>query len=264
MAQQLLLLGTTPNDDTGDPLYVGGGKINTNFNEIYEGKYLSEVSLASAATTDIGASTSMRLLITGTTTITSFGTSPNRLRFLRFQSALTLTHSGATLSLPGGVNISVSAGDRAIAVSDGSGNWTVQSFHRANGKPVTAPQTGDIQSLVWTAHTPTIAPSATPGVFAAGTITAGYVKVGRLVTEWGQFTITDNDTGSGLLTASLAFTSAHEHHGLGRNSSDGLGLIVRAATGSNLLFMGTFAATPLYPGITGKVYRYSITYEATT
>jgi hypothetical protein len=35
MAQQTLLLGTSPNDGTGDPARTGGGKINANFTELY-------------------------------------------------------------------------------------------------------------------------------------------------------------------------------------------------------------------------------------
>ena len=35
MAKQTIGLGTTANDNTGDTLRVGGGKVNDNFNEIY-------------------------------------------------------------------------------------------------------------------------------------------------------------------------------------------------------------------------------------
>ena len=35
MAQQILNVGTTANDGTGDSLRVGGDKINDNFDEIY-------------------------------------------------------------------------------------------------------------------------------------------------------------------------------------------------------------------------------------
>jgi hypothetical protein len=58
------------------------------------------VTLASAATTDIGAQNSVFLNITGTTTITSFGTNYNGPRYIRFDGALTLTHNATTLILP--------------------------------------------------------------------------------------------------------------------------------------------------------------------
>ena len=60
----------------------------------------SEVDIASAATTDIGATASRNVRITGTTTITALGTAPNgATRQLRFAAALTLTHN-ATNRIP--------------------------------------------------------------------------------------------------------------------------------------------------------------------
>jgi len=73
-------------------------------------------NLASAATTDIGAQNTVLLNITGTTSITSFGTNYNGPRYLRFDGVLTLTHNATTLILPGGANITTAAGDSAIVV----------------------------------------------------------------------------------------------------------------------------------------------------
>lgn len=42
MAQQLINLGTTPNDGTGDNLKTGGDKINDNFTEVYGSLNVSE------------------------------------------------------------------------------------------------------------------------------------------------------------------------------------------------------------------------------
>ena len=80
----------------------------------------AEATIASAATVDIGAASSPFVKITGTTTITSFGTNYNGPRYLRFESALTLTHNATTLILPGGVNIAVAAGDTCIVVPNGN------------------------------------------------------------------------------------------------------------------------------------------------
>jgi hypothetical protein len=92
------------------------------------------VDLASAATTDLGAQTTDNLRITGTTTITSFGTAANGVtRNLRFAAALTLTHNATSLILPGGANITTAAGDTAIAISLGSGNWVVVNYMPAGG-----------------------------------------------------------------------------------------------------------------------------------
>ena len=74
-----------------------------------------EADIASATTTDIGAQNTNFLRVTGTTTITGFGTNYNGPRFLRFAGALTLTH-GSALVLPGGANITTAAGDVAVAI----------------------------------------------------------------------------------------------------------------------------------------------------
>ncbi len=90
-------------------------------------------TVASAATTDIGAASSDRVDVTGNATITSLGTSVSRLRFVRFTGTPILTHNGTSLILPGAANINVTAGDCATFSADASGNWTCLDYHRANG-----------------------------------------------------------------------------------------------------------------------------------
>jgi hypothetical protein len=118
--------------------------------------FAPEIDLASAGTTDIGAQTSNNVRITGTTTITSFGTAANGVtRELRFAGALTLTYNATSLILPGGANITTAAGDTATAKSLGSGNWVVTDYQRAAVVPLAA--------------TPPITPTNTggPGNFIA-------------------------------------------------------------------------------------------------
>lgn len=84
--------------------------------------------VASATTTDIGAAEGVNVNITGTTTITSFGTARSGIqRLLRFAGALTITH-GANLQCPGNISITTAAGDYALCVSRGSGTWEVVAF----------------------------------------------------------------------------------------------------------------------------------------
>jgi hypothetical protein len=67
--------------------------------------------------------------ITGTTTITSFGTVAAGIwRIVTFAGALTLTHNATSLILPGGASITTAAGDSLIAESLGSGNWKVHVY----------------------------------------------------------------------------------------------------------------------------------------
>ena len=98
---------------------------------------LAEASIASAGTVAIGAAASRNVLITGTTTITAFDTVMAGItRKLRFNDALTLTHHGTSLILPGGANITTAANDSCEAISLGSGNWKVRFYQRQDGTPV--------------------------------------------------------------------------------------------------------------------------------
>jgi hypothetical protein len=103
------------------------------------GRWTSSDTIASAATTDIGAQAESYLTVSGTTTITAFGTvRAGTVRYLRFSGTLTLTYNATSLILPGGASIETSAGDTSIFVSEGSGNWRCISYHRANAQPIRA------------------------------------------------------------------------------------------------------------------------------
>lgn len=95
------------------------------------------VDVASATTTDIGAAASANIRITGTTTITGFGTvAAGTRRKVRFTGALTLTYNATSLILPTAASLTTAANDTLEAVSLGSGNWIVTDYQRANGQPV--------------------------------------------------------------------------------------------------------------------------------
>lgn len=106
-----------------------------------------EVTVASAATTDVLGAGSEFIAISGTTTITSFGTGPNRKRFCRATGDFTLTHHATSLILPGAENIAVKTGDTFIVVSDASSNARVVSYLRATGRPVVIPPTPDLDAI---------------------------------------------------------------------------------------------------------------------
>ncbi len=99
--------------------------------QLRDGKGFSNpVTLVSASTTDIGAQSSLSVEISGTTTITSFGTAYNGPRFLRFTGALVLTHASA-LNLPGAANITTAAGDTALAIPNlALTGWNVVAYQR--------------------------------------------------------------------------------------------------------------------------------------
>ncbi len=95
--------------------------------------------IASAATCDLGSVPTVGVRITGTVGVTSFGaTGASLLRIGKFAGILTLTHNATSLILPTGANIVTAAGDRFIALSDGSDNWTVINYIRADGTSIDA------------------------------------------------------------------------------------------------------------------------------
>jgi hypothetical protein len=90
--------------------------------------------IASASTTDLGAVQGYFHDITGTTTITSFGTvAAGVSKCIKFEGALTITHNATSLILPGAANITTADGDVAIVGSEGSGNWRCVAYTRASG-----------------------------------------------------------------------------------------------------------------------------------
>lgn len=91
-------------------------------------------NITSAATVNLANITGTYAHITGTTTISSFGTVPaGQLRYLTFDDALDLTYNATSMILPGGIDITTTAGDSAIFVSEGAGNWRCISYLTASG-----------------------------------------------------------------------------------------------------------------------------------
>lgn len=97
------------------------------------------ITTASAATVDLYNVTSNTVFITGTTTITSFGTPPvdGAKRLVQFIGSLTLTHGtgGGQIRLPGLANITTSVGDMAEFISSG-GVWICYNYTKLNGQSV--------------------------------------------------------------------------------------------------------------------------------
>ena len=97
-------------------------------------------TLASAGSLNLGGVVAGDYIdITGTTTITSFGTIAAGIeRTLIFSGALTFTHTSTSLILPTGQNIQTVAGDVFTFRSEGSGNW------RCTGSSRDTPLTGHV------------------------------------------------------------------------------------------------------------------------
>jgi len=108
-----------------------GGTLSSALNEA------PAVTLASAATVNIGAATANTIRITGTSAITAFDAiADGAVRRLEFAGALTLTHNAVSLILPTSSNIVTVAGDVAEFRSLGEGNWRCTGYLRADGTPL--------------------------------------------------------------------------------------------------------------------------------
>lgn len=78
--------------------------------------------------------------VTGTTTITGIATvRVGSVIKLHFDASLVLTHNASTLNLPGGVDITTTAGDEAEFIERGVGQWACINYRRADGLPVVQP-----------------------------------------------------------------------------------------------------------------------------
>ena len=109
-------------------LPTAGGSMTGAINESF-------ATIASAATTNIGAAAANYLQVTGTTTITAFDTiQAGTERTLEFAGALQLTNS-ANLILGGGGNYTTAAGDVLKFRSEGAGKWRQVSLLKASGLP---------------------------------------------------------------------------------------------------------------------------------
>jgi hypothetical protein len=121
-------------------------------------QYAADITLSSAATTNIGGAASNNIVITGTTTITALGTAPaGSRRKVKFTGALTLTHNGTSLILPGNANFTTAANDTCEFESLGSGNWICTQYQKQSvvpGQSLTggglSAQTVYLASTTWT------------------------------------------------------------------------------------------------------------------
>lgn len=97
----------------------------------------AEQSTASASTVNLAFTSTDKVNITGTTTISSFGPGLSGYRRqVRFAGALTLTYNATSMILPTGVDIVTEAGDTLEAQCVGSSNWIVVWYQRASGAPL--------------------------------------------------------------------------------------------------------------------------------
>lgn len=91
-------------------------------------------TLASGISTDLGSLPHSSITITGTATVTTFGTTAKlgQIKYLTFAGTPTLTYNSSSLILPGLASITTAAGDTAIAQRTSAG-WRVLVYQSAAG-----------------------------------------------------------------------------------------------------------------------------------
>lgn len=107
-------------------------------------------TIASATTTDLGSKHEPYIEITGTTTITGLGSTDavaGKMKLVRFAGILQLTHHATSMILLTGANITTAAGDQALFLNLGSGNWRMIGYWRANGKALAVDSISSLDSL---------------------------------------------------------------------------------------------------------------------
>lgn len=131
--------------------------------------------IPSAANIDLDGATGNLVDVTGVVAITSITLSQGRSRTVRFTGALTLTN-GASLVLPGGVNIVTAAGDFAIFRGYAAGVVRCVGFSKASGAGLTPSITASLGADVALNNIANFfdGPSVAQGIvgtwFASGTV----------------------------------------------------------------------------------------------
>jgi hypothetical protein len=185
-------------------------------------KWLGDDTLASATTTDLGSVPGRYVSVTGTTTITGLGTiKAGTIKYVKFTGVLTLTHNATSLILPGGASIGTAAGDTAVFVSEGSGNWRCVSFVRAATVPLTYADKSFQESGASTAHAvnPAVQQYHPSAAKAWARVTEDGAGNYTLAAAYNIASLTDNGTGNITVTFDVDFSSANYACVVSTNSS---------------------------------------------
>jgi hypothetical protein len=196
----------TPSDSTNYPLWLWDSRTSQwvwlGTLDSLNGLWVPPVggglpqSILADDTTDLGSYPNTVLTVTGAGPIFSFGTSAPAgvVKILTFTGATGLEENPTSMILPGGADITTSAGDAAIAVALGSGNWQILFF---NSAALTVAQGGTGRATL-TNHAVLLGAGTSPVNFAVPG-TAGYPLLSTGASAdpaFGQLSLTAGVTGT--------------------------------------------------------------------
>lgn len=136
------VLGSISNLSTVFTSLTSGDFLNYNGTNWINRKHLSAkgTPIASAATVDLGAADSDFIDLTGTATITSLGSTTTRNHvWVNCTGAMTFTHNGTSLIMPGAANRTAAVGDKYEFVRISGSNWACVGYALANGASISLP-----------------------------------------------------------------------------------------------------------------------------
>lgn len=112
------------------------------------------VTVASASTVDLGAQTTRNINISGTTQITSFGsTATNGAHFYcKATGAFSLKYDATNMILPSAANITCAAGDTFEVIFVATGQALIFNFTRASGQALISSGILSVKTQVFTAN----------------------------------------------------------------------------------------------------------------
>jgi hypothetical protein len=192
-------------------------------------KFAAGTAIASASTVDLSTATGNLVHITGTTQINTVTMSSGLFMGVVFDGALTLAHNSTSNSLPGGVNISTAAGDRALYWSDGTTSYCL-NYERAGGNLVNNYLTGLTLSTAGSSATMTTAAGQAANSTNKSLMTLG-ASIAKTTSAWAVGTAT-----GGLDTGAIANSTWYHFY-----------LIRRPDTGVVDVVFSTNASAPTLP-----------------
>lgn len=273
MSIQNIDFGTSASND-GETLFAAFTKIQANTTDLYNGTAtFAGGTLASSATVDLGAALTPVVQITGTTTITSFGTAANTRKWIYFSGACPITYNATSMITPFGVSFTTAAGDCAVVASDANGYWRWLAYLPAASTGTGAAVLATSPTLV----TPTIgiasatsinkvaitapASSATLTIANGKTLTSNStmtlqggdaavlsIDAGKTLTASSTMTLQGGDASVLSIAASKTFTVQNT---LTLNAVDGKALSIN----KSLTLDGTDSTTLTFPSTSATIAR---------